>query len=57
MHVKSVNQMEGLRTHDQRESVCYKVLIRPARCLDRARYSDMFLFSKQLRCQTKMLEP
>ncbi|HJY91828.1 MAG TPA: hypothetical protein VJ255_16205, partial [Candidatus Acidoferrum sp.] len=29
MHVKSVNQMEGLRTHDQPESVRYKVLIRP----------------------------
>jgi hypothetical protein len=57
MHVKGVNQMEGLRTHDQPESVCYKVLIRLARCLHRARYSDMFLSSKQLRRQTKVLEP
>lgn len=48
-------KVKGLITarYRRHESVCYKVLIRPARCLDRARYSDMFHSSKQLRGQTK----
>jgi hypothetical protein len=52
----------GLPAHDLSQETVPSNLshdknIMATMCLGRPRYSDMFHSSKQLRCQTKMLEP